>query len=73
MKKIIALLALIVSVNVASAALTASITLTNIQTGNLRITDEIVNATGLPVKFVKVYHNGIAYAMPIYSIQETTS
>lgn len=43
----------------------------NIETGVLCITDEIVNASGNAVKFVKVYHNGDAYAMPIYSIQET--
>ena len=43
----------------------------NIETGMLCITDEIVNASGNAVKFVKVYHNGDAYAMPIYSIQET--
>lgn len=43
----------------------------NIETGSLCITDEIVNASGNAVKFVKVYHNGNAYAMPIYSIQET--
>ena len=43
----------------------------NIETGILCITDELVNASGNPVKFVKVYHNGNAYAMPIYSIQET--
>jgi hypothetical protein len=45
----------------------------NIETGSLCITDEIVNASGNAVKFVKVYHNGNAYAMPIYSIQETPS
>jgi hypothetical protein len=43
----------------------------NIETGALCITDELVNASGNPVKFIKVYHNGNAYAMPIYSIQET--
>jgi hypothetical protein len=43
----------------------------NIETGVLCITDEIVNASGNAVKFVKVYHEGNAYAMPIYSIQET--
>jgi hypothetical protein len=43
----------------------------NIETGKLCITDEIVNASGNAVKFVKVYHEGAAYAMPIYSIQET--
>lgn len=45
----------------------------NIETGALCITDEIVNALGNAVKFIKVYHNGNAYAMPIYSIQETSS
>jgi hypothetical protein len=45
----------------------------NIETGSLCITDEIVNASGNAVKFVKVYHNGNAYAMPIYSIQEIPS
>ena len=45
----------------------------NIETGSLCITDEIVNASGNAVKFVKVYHNGDVYAMPIYSIQETPS
>lgn len=45
----------------------------NIETGVLCVTDELVNASGNPVKFVKVYHNGNAYAMPIYSIQETPS
>ena len=45
----------------------------NIETGALCITDELVNASGNPVKFVKVYHKGNAYAMPIYSIQETPS
>jgi hypothetical protein len=43
----------------------------NIETGALCITDELVNSLGNPVKFVKVYHKGNAYAMPIYSIQET--
>ena len=43
----------------------------NIETGVLCVTDELVNASGNPVKFVKVYHKGVAYAMPIYSIQET--
>jgi hypothetical protein len=43
----------------------------NLETGALWITDEIVNASDNPVKFVKVYHEGTAYAMPIYSIQET--
>lgn len=43
----------------------------NIETGALCITDEIVNASSNPIKFVKVYHDGCAYAMPIYSIQET--
>jgi hypothetical protein len=43
----------------------------NIETGVLCITDELVNSLGTPVKFVKVYHNGDAYAMPIYLIQET--
>lgn len=43
----------------------------NIETGALCITDELVNASGNPVKFVKVYYEGTAYAMPIYSIQET--
>ena len=43
----------------------------NIETGALCITDELVTASGNAVKFVKVYHGGIAYAMPIYAIQET--
>lgn len=43
----------------------------NIETGALRITDELVNSSGNPVKFVKVYYEGTAYAMPVYSIQET--
>jgi len=43
----------------------------NIETGALCITDELVTASGNAVKFVKVYHEGNAYAMPIYSIQET--
>ena len=43
----------------------------NIKTGALCITDELVNASGNPVKFVKVYYETNAYAMPIYSIQET--
>jgi len=43
----------------------------NIETGKLCITDEIVNASGNAVKFIKVYYEGTAYAMPIYSIQET--
>ena len=43
----------------------------NIETGALCITDELVNASGNPVKFVKVYYETNAYAMPIYSIQET--
>jgi len=43
----------------------------NIETGSLCITDELVNSVGDPVKFVKVYHNGDVYAMPIYSIQKT--
>ena len=45
----------------------------NIETGALCVTDEIVNASGNPVKFVKVYHNGHAYAMPIYSTQEKST
>jgi hypothetical protein len=43
----------------------------NIETGALCITDELVAASGDAVKFVKVYHQGNAYAMPIYSIRET--
>jgi hypothetical protein len=43
----------------------------NIETGELCITDNLVNASGSPVKFVKVYYKGTAYAMPMYSIQET--
>jgi hypothetical protein len=43
----------------------------NIETGSLCITDELVNSSGNPVKFVKVYYEGTAYAMPIYPIQET--
>jgi hypothetical protein len=43
----------------------------NIETGALCITDELVTALGNAVKFVKVYYEGNAYAMPIYSIQET--
>ena len=43
----------------------------NIETGALCITDELVNSSGNPIKFVKVYYEGSAYAMPIYSIQET--
>ena len=43
----------------------------NIETGALCITDELVTASGNAVKFVKVYYEGNAYAMPIYSIQET--
>jgi hypothetical protein len=43
----------------------------NIETGVLRITDSLVNASATPVKFVKVYYDGNAYAMPMYSIQET--
>ena len=43
----------------------------NIEAGALCITDELVTSSGNPIKFVKVYHEGVAYAMPIYSIQET--
>ena len=43
----------------------------NIETGALCITDELVNSSGNPIKFVKVYYEGTAYAMPVYSIQET--
>jgi hypothetical protein len=43
----------------------------NIETGALRITDELVNSSGNPVKFVKVYYECTAYAMTVYSIQET--
>lgn len=42
----------------------------NIETGALCITDELVNALGEPVKFVKVFYEGNPYAMPIYLIQE---
>ena len=44
----------------------------NIQTGNLRITDEEVVADK-PVKFVKAIYQGKEYAIPLYSIQETLS
>lgn len=42
----------------------------NIATGNLIITDAItVPKNHVPVKHIKVIHDGIEYAMPLYSIQ----
>lgn len=44
-------------------------TVGNIQTGNFKITDEVVNA-GEFVKAVKVILDGVEYCLPLHSIQE---
>jgi hypothetical protein len=42
----------------------------NIVTGNLTITDSVtVPKNHVPVKYIKVIHDGIEYAMPLYLIQ----
>jgi hypothetical protein len=43
-------------------------TVGNLQTGNFRITDEVVSA-GEFVKAVKVILDGVEYCLPLYSIQ----
>jgi len=43
----------------------------NISIGSLTITDKKVNASQLPVEFVKVFYHDKEYAIPLHLIQET--
>jgi hypothetical protein len=42
----------------------------NIELGNLTITDEIIDPIeNIPMKYIKVIHDGMQYAIPLYSIR----